>query len=320
MAGTNRTTLINKLRNALRKRYKPHAAAADRNILQHLLYACCLENAEHQGADDALAAVSETFFDWNEVRVSTAKELSEVMNQVPDPLAAAQRVRRCLQALFEQTYAFDLETLKKLGLGQAAKRLGDLGATPFAVAYVTQAALGGHAVPTDANALKVLRLLGIVSQKEADAGAASGLERAVPKNKGAEFVSLLQQFAADFASDPYKSEYHQVLLEVAPDVRERLPRKLTKKEIAAEAARKAKEAAEAQRKAKAEEAAREAKKAAAGKAAAAKSKPEAAAAKRQESSPAKAAARPKAPPAKKPAPSAAKRATSNGSPTKRKPR
>lgn len=320
MAGTNRTTLINKLRNALKKRYKPHTPAADRSILQQLLYACCLENSNYAAADDALDAVSETFFDWNEVRVTTAKELAEVMHRLPQPVPAAQRVRRCLQGLFEQTYAFDLESLKKLGLGQAAKRLEDLGATPFVVAMVTQTSLGGHAVPTDANALRVLQLLGIVSQKEVDAGAASGLERAVPKNKGAEFVSLLQQFAADFAADPYKPEHHQLLLEVAPDARDRLPRKLSKKEIAAEAAKQAK-AAEAARQAKEAAKARSAKTAATSKpTAAAKSKPEPTSKPRQESAPAKPAAKPKTPPAKKPAPSAAKRATANGSPSKRKPR
>jgi hypothetical protein len=79
MANPNRSGLLTKLHKVLRKHFKP-VHSQSRAVLEQLLYACCLENARYQAADQAFAAVSTAFFDWNEVRVSMVKELAEVMH------------------------------------------------------------------------------------------------------------------------------------------------------------------------------------------------------------------------------------------------
>ena len=63
----------------LKKHYKPVPPPADRPLLEQLLYACCLENTRYEPAEQAFTALAKGFFDWNEVRVSTVKELAEVM-------------------------------------------------------------------------------------------------------------------------------------------------------------------------------------------------------------------------------------------------
>src|SRR5258708_6667373 len=149
MTTTNRMALLTKLHKVLKKHYKP-VPHVERPVLEHLLYACCLENASYEAADKAYAAVSSGFFDWNEVRVSTIKELGEVMHMLPDPTSAASNLKRILQGVFESTYSFDLEALMKQNLGVAQQRLKKLeGCTHFAVGWVTQAVLGGHAIPLD---------------------------------------------------------------------------------------------------------------------------------------------------------------------------
>ena len=75
------------------------------------------------------------------------------------------------------------------------------GTTPFVRAYVTQNALGGHSIPISKGAIDVLHAVGVINDSEADKGIVPGLERAVPKNKGVEFGSLLQQLAADLANN-----------------------------------------------------------------------------------------------------------------------
>ena len=57
----------------------------------------------------------------------------------------------------------------------------------------------------------------------------SGLERAIPKNKGAEFASLLHQLGAELVASPFSPNVHKILLEVAPDAKERFPKRQTKK-------------------------------------------------------------------------------------------
>lgn len=225
----NRTALVTKLHKVLKKYYKP-VPPVERPVLEQLLYACLLENAPYQPAEEALARLSEMFFDWNEVRVSLVRELAEAMPGLPQPEEAATRLKRALQGVFESMYSFDLEHMRKQNLGQAITKLQKIaGPSPFVVAHVTQSALGGHSIPIDRAALEVLEIFGTLTNQERNSGQVAGLERAIPKSKGVEFGSLLHQFAAELAASPYNPQHHKVLLEVAPDCKDRLPKRGAKK-------------------------------------------------------------------------------------------
>jgi len=229
MANTNRSNLLGKLHKVLRKHFKP-MPQAERPVLEQLLFACCLENSRYEAAEQAYTAVSTSFFDWNEVRVSTAKELADVMRGLGDSLASATSLKQTLQSAFEATYSFDLDAMKKQNLGQAIQRLKKFsGTTPFTVGYVTQAALGGHAIPLDRGALEVLQIVGCATDAEVKSAEVSGLERAIPKNKGVEFGSLLHQLGAELFASPYSPNVHKILLEVTPDAKDRLPKRSQKK-------------------------------------------------------------------------------------------
>src|SRR3982750_1270337 len=104
---TNRAAAIAKLYKVLKKHYKPIEPPSERTALEHLLYSCLLENPRHEAADEAFAKLKELYFDWNEIRVTTVTELAEGMNGIPDGAAAAQRVKRSLQSIFEANYSFD---------------------------------------------------------------------------------------------------------------------------------------------------------------------------------------------------------------------
>lgn len=230
MSAPNRTSLLNKLHKVLKKHYKP-VASPERLVLEHLLYACCVENARFEAGDEAFAKIQETYFDWNEVRVTTVTELAEVMAGLPDAVAAASRLKRCLQAVFESHYSFDLEFLKKQNLGKAVKELENYnGATPFVIAYTTQHALGGHAVPVNQGALDALVVLGAISEADAKQQRVPGLERAIPKSKGVEFGSLLHQLGADYFASPFSTRVRSLLTEIEPSAKQRLPKRRVKGE------------------------------------------------------------------------------------------
>jgi hypothetical protein len=248
---TNRTSAISKVYKVLKKHYKPAAPPAERTVLEHLLYACLLENARHDAADEAFARLKELYFDWNEIRVTTVTELAEGMTSIPDASEAAQRVKRSLQSVFEGSYSFDLEALKKQNIGKSEKDLEKInGTTPFVRAYVTQNGLDGHSIPASRGAVEVLYAMGIINDAEADKGLVPGLERAIPKNKGVEFGSLLQQIGADFRASPGSSKLKSILAEVDPDYKERLTKRQARLE--AEAAAQVVAAKEARQKARAE--------------------------------------------------------------------
>jgi endonuclease-3 len=231
MGSTSRTSQFTKVYKVLKKQpYQAIAADPERPVLEQLLFATCLENASYEAAEQALAALVHNFFDWNEVRVSTVRELSEVMVGLPDPENTAGRVKRILHSVFEATYTFDLEELRKLNLGPAVERLKRIaGLSPFAIAYAVQSALGGHAIPVDSSVLEIFQVLDLINDENVKAGEVPGLERAISKSSGPEFGSLLHQLGADFTANPYSPELHEVLLQINPDARHRLPKRRSKK-------------------------------------------------------------------------------------------
>ena len=232
MSSPNRTALLTKLHRALKKHYKPFVPRGEQPVLETLLFACCLENAPHDIAERVYTAVRVSFFDWNEIRVTTVKELAEVMSPLPDPAAAAANLKGVLQNTFESEYCFELETIKKKNLGDAIKRIQKLeGASPFVVAYATQVSLGGHSIPIDKGTLGVLYVLGVITEAEQAAHAVPGLERAIPKNKGVEFGSLLHELGAEFTSNAFSPQLREFLLTIAADAKDRFPKRTPKKPV-----------------------------------------------------------------------------------------
>jgi endonuclease-3 len=239
MAAKNRAAQINKVLKVVKKHYKPVAPPKERSLLEHLIYACLLENSSHEAAEKAFHSLSNDYFDWNEVRVSTVKELAEVCKLLNDPTEAATRLKRVLQSVFETHYSFDLEPLKKGNIGVAVKTIEKYnGSTPFTAAYVTQQALGGHSIPINQGLLQSMLIVGVVSDGEAAKGTVPGLERAVPKSKGAEVGSLLHQLGVEMFRSPYGPTIRKMLVEIEPDAKDHLPKRPKAGEEAAAAANK----------------------------------------------------------------------------------
>ncbi|MFN7730990.1 MAG: hypothetical protein ACK5OB_03755 [Pirellula sp.] len=203
MTAGNRAAKYETLFKSLKKHYKPVSDPPERTVLEHLLYACCLEDAKIEQADEAFAKLQQTYFDWNEVRVTTVVELSDALQSLPFANQAAQRIKQSLQALFESRYQYDIDDLRKANLGKAVAELEAWkGITPFVVSYVSQHALGGHSIPVSVLILESLVQCEILTAAEAEKKSMPGVERAIPKNKGIEFAALLHQFANELHLSP----------------------------------------------------------------------------------------------------------------------
>ena len=196
----NKQKVVNHLFTALAKQIKGAEDLPARPVLEQFIYAICREGTTRAQADAAFQALQTRFFDWNEIRVSAPEELAEVLADLtPEPAKRAQRIIDFLQEVFETTFAFDLEGLQKKGLKQAAKQLARYqAANDYAVAWVTQQSLGGHAIPLDNVTLRVLRRLHLIEEDVSNLDTIrASLEHQVPKVKGTLFVDLISSLGAE---------------------------------------------------------------------------------------------------------------------------
>jgi endonuclease-3 len=200
-------TITNKQRllNCLFASFPTEAGDAEelRPVFEQFIYGLCRENATAEQADQAFRALAERFYDWNEVRVSSHRELEEVFAGLSQPDLRAQRLLSFLHEVFETTFSFSLDDLqkKKGGVKDAAKQLLRYqAANEYVGAWVVQRSLAGHALPLDASSLRCARRLGLVEAggtAEADTARAT-LEHIVPKAKGAQFTDALSLLADEY--------------------------------------------------------------------------------------------------------------------------
>ena len=238
MAAQSKAQLLTDVHTLLKKRYQLEPRASRLNVLEAVIYAICHEGTTREQANQALSRFKDEFFDWNEVRVSTVEQIQGVLAGLPEPEARAQRVRRFLRQLFEKTYGFTLDALLKKPLKEAVKALQEYEAlhSDYVLSSVIRDALGGHAIPVDGPTRRCLERLGI-AEPEAEISSIRGmLERAVPKNRGAEFSDLLEELAHDTCVAGTPDCPRCELRKICPTGQERLNADKTATRAAAKAA------------------------------------------------------------------------------------
>lgn len=196
----NKQRLLTNLLSTARKMVPaPESSQEARPVLQQFIYGLCREDATAEQAEQAYRNLCERFFDWNEVRVSSTRELEESFAGMSNPEVRAQRLISFLQEVFETTFSFDLDSLQKKGLKQAAKQLTRYqAANDYVCAWVVQRSLGGHAIPLDAAGLRCVQRLGLIETGTDDRDAArASLEHLVPKAKGPLFTDLISVLASE---------------------------------------------------------------------------------------------------------------------------
>jgi hypothetical protein len=233
MSSGNRTAKYESLYKSLKKHYKPVTDPPERSVLECMLYACCLEDARLEQADEAFAKLQQSYFDWNEVRVTTVSELAEALKALPFPAQAAVRIKQCLQSVFEARYQYDIDDLKKANLGKAVAEIEAWkGITPFVVAYVSQHSLGGHAIPAGQVIYEAMWQCEILTFGEIDKKSLPGIERAIPKNKGIEFAGLLHQFANELFHHPKATGPVSILKELGVVIKSKPKPAVSEKNLA----------------------------------------------------------------------------------------
>jgi len=194
----DRQNVCKKLQTLLKKRYTAKAPKIDLPVLEMMLFSACLENSTWEDAEAAHERLHSSFHDLNEIRVSSVKEAETVFEGLSDPDWRALRVRSLLQFVFEDTYSFEYEGLKRKTLDSANKQLLKINhMTPFMRLFTLQQCLGSHLAPADAQMSHALIWLGLAVPGSSTEDVSDILKSSVRKADSPLFCYLIRCLATD---------------------------------------------------------------------------------------------------------------------------
>lgn len=194
----NGTAYAAKLRRAYAKLRPAERASEEtpelddplRRMAIAILSVGCHEEDGKRALDRALT----TMVDWNDIRVSSARELSKAIgNSIPDGITRCQSLIDALRSIYDNENDISLERLKSLGRREAKQYLENLdGVDEYATASVLLWSLGGHAVPVNDSLFAELREAGLVHPEATRAEVQAFLERHVAASEARQFCALIK--------------------------------------------------------------------------------------------------------------------------------
>ncbi len=183
---------------ALHKLYGKSVPKIDLPVIETMLFAACLEDNTWTPAEAGLKKLIASFFDLNEMRVSSVAELELALAPLHKADWKGLRIRSILRFVFETTYSFDFEKLRRQTLEQAVKTLKKIpDLTPFIRDFVLHEILGSHIVCLDESMLAAALWLGFVPAKSDLHEASEFLKGGLKKSEVSEFCYLLRCLATD---------------------------------------------------------------------------------------------------------------------------
>lgn len=160
---SDRAAILKKLLPAIKKQYKVVIPKHDRPVLETMLYAICLEDTSVEEAEAAFQRLNQEFPDLNEIRVSSISEIERAFAGLSRSEWRAFHVRSVLQYVFEKSFAFEFESLRKKTLELAQKQLAKIKQlSGFVRNYTLQSVIGAHQLPIDESMARSLVWLGLV--------------------------------------------------------------------------------------------------------------------------------------------------------------
>jgi len=162
-------------------------------VLETLIYALLLEDSPFEAGQEAYDKLKASFYDWNEVRVTTITELEPIFACVEQGEWRAMRIRYLLHYVFDHQYSYDFDALKKKTQELVHKQLAKIKhLTPFSRNYLLQTSLGNHIIPLDSKMCQLAVWLGMLPNGTGPEEGAELLKSTVRKADGAEFFFLLK--------------------------------------------------------------------------------------------------------------------------------
>ncbi len=195
---SEKTQICNKLVKDLQSTYKVKCPDFSEPVLETILFAICLEDNAWDAAATGYQRLLKSYFDLNEIRVTSVFELEQTLAPLRGADWKGLRIRAVLRHVYESTYEFQFEKLRKLTQDQfvrAIRKISEL--STFVRDFSLQQILGSHIICFDQTTLRAAQWLGLVPA-DADADAASEfLKAGIRKADAPVFAFLLRQLATD---------------------------------------------------------------------------------------------------------------------------
>ncbi|MFO1022756.1 MAG: hypothetical protein U0903_18980 [Planctomycetales bacterium] len=209
--GPDKQEVCKKVIASLKKKYPAAAKYPTFPVMETMMFAVCLENNTLEQAQAAYDKIANSFHDRNELRVSSIEEIEEIFQEWPEPEVRALRLRDVLHHVFETTYSFDYDSLKRKTLEQAVKALSKVRSLSWFVrSYVLQSSLGAHLLPIDNRMHAILCWLDLGSHEGGPEQTAEGLRGFIRKADGPEFTHVLRLVSNDPAYRQILQNYKKI--------------------------------------------------------------------------------------------------------------
>ena len=181
---------------SLQRTYGVQKRAPRGQPFHHLVLGILMEGSTYEHAEQALAQLTKTFVDFNEVRVASVSDVAAALGTIEDAREKAQSVKHACALLFAAYNYVGLDFLIDKAESTAKRHLAKLKKiSPNAVEYTLLHSLGINACPVTERLVRVAKRLGLVPRHLAQQEAADELRAVVPPRSGAAFALLMDLHA-----------------------------------------------------------------------------------------------------------------------------
>ena len=189
---------IRKLLGQMRRKRAPDGPPQD--PIGVLLQAVLTEDATEKQAAEAMARLNEEFVDVNELRVAPVREIADYIGR--DHAGArdkAEALSAVLGAISRSRNELSADYMAEMAKRDLRRHLQELGLSPYAGAYLTLHAFGGHAVAVDHSLVECLEMDGYIAPNSDLADVRGFLERIIPARDAMAAHELLRAYVASLA-------------------------------------------------------------------------------------------------------------------------
>jgi len=187
---------IQKLYHSLKRKYPKVQKVSYDEPVDAMVYAIISENMTESQAEAAIRRFTDHFVDWNDLRVSSADEIVELLGVADTTLArsTAATLTGTLNAIFDKYNMITLTALKKIGKRPAKLALEKInGTTHYVVSYCMLTSLQSHSIPLTEKMIKYLISNQMVSPSADKEQIEGFLARQISAGNAYEFYFLLRQ-------------------------------------------------------------------------------------------------------------------------------
>jgi len=197
---------INSLYRSLKRKHQKITQTQHEQVIDALVCAIICEKMSEKETEAALKRFNEYFVDMNDLRVSRAEEIIEMLGgNTPVTTSIATTITRILRSIFNQYHKVSLEGLKKTGKRPARQALEKLdGISRFITDYCMLTSLQSHAIPLNEKMIEYLKENDLVEPEADEQQIAGFLTKQIPAKNGYEFFSLLRHESEAFKSKKKK--------------------------------------------------------------------------------------------------------------------